>query len=126
MPIYSYRCSETGTEFDRFERMAETGTETECRCGALAKKVYHAPMAHVESDCPPHRAPRTGEIIDSNKKRREFMRRNNLIDANDFKPDFVIREQQKRREALKREAEKAYADLPKGMTPQKVLNEVLG
>jgi hypothetical protein len=53
------------------------------------------------------------------------MARNNLIDANDFKPDFVIREQKKRRDALKAEAAKAYADLPKGMKPETILKEVI-
>lgn len=110
--------------FDRFERMAETGTETGCRCGAVAKKVYHAPMAHVESECPPHRAPKTGEIITTNKQRREFMARNGLIDANDFKPDFVIRQQKEMKARLKKEAEKAYADLPRGLTPETVIKEV--
>ena len=124
MPIYSYRCSETGVEFDRFERMKDTGHSTSCECGARAQKVYHAPMAWVESDCPPHIAPRTGEKITTNRQRREFMARENLVDANDFKPEFVIREQKARREKLKREAAKAYDNLPQGMKPEAILKEV--
>lgn len=123
MPMYSYKCDSTGVEFDRFERMADTGPETDCQCGANAQKVYHAPMGFVESDCPPHKAPRTGEWITSNRQRREFMKRNNLIDANDFTPSFVHREQKKRRDALKAEAAKAYEGLPKGMTPENILKE---
>lgn len=122
--MYSYKCSATGAEFDRFERMTETGKSVTCQCGANAPKVYHASMAWVETDCPPHIAPRTGEKITTNRQRREFMARNNLIDANDFKPEVVVREQQQRRAKLKAEAAKAYADLPKGLTPEKVLKEV--
>ena len=126
MPLYSYKCSATGAVFDRFESMKETGRETVCQCGAAAPKFYQTPpMGFVESDCTPHKAPRTGEIINSNHKRREFMKRNGLMDANDFTPDYIFREQKKRRDALKREAAKAYEDLPSGMKPEKVLNEVL-
>lgn len=126
MPLYSYKCSATGAVFDRFESMKETGTETVCECGASAPKFYQTPpMGHVESDCPPHRAPRTGEVIDSNRKRREFMKRNNLIDANDFTPDFVVREQKQRREKLQREARKAYDNLPPGLTPERVIKEAI-
>lgn len=125
MPIYSYRCSETGVEFDRFERMAETEKSTTCGCGAVAPKVYHAPMAFVESDCPPHIAPKTGERITTNRQRREFMAREGFVDANDFKPDFVIREQKARRERLEKKAAKAYDNLPPGMKPETVIKEVL-
>jgi putative FmdB family regulatory protein len=125
MPIYSYKCSATGEEFDRFERMTDTGKSVTCQCGANAPKVYHAPMAFVESDCPPHIAPKTGEKITTNRQRREYMARENMVDANDFKPDFVIREQKARRERLRREAAKAYNNLPQGMTPETVIKEVL-
>ena len=125
MPMYSYRCSASSAVFDRFERMTETGKETKCNCGAIAKKVYHSPMAFVETECPIHRAPVTGEMITTNKQRREFMARNGLMDAGDFTPEYVIGKQNKRRAALKREADKLYADLPKGMTPEKIMNEVL-
>lgn len=124
MPMYSYKCSESGTEFDRFERMAETGKETTCKCGAVAPKVYHSPMAFVESECPVHKAPVTGETITTNRQRREFMKRNNLVDANDFTPDFLMREQKKRREKIDREAAKAYDYLPNGMKPEQVIKEV--
>lgn len=125
MPMYSYKCSATGAVFDRVQSMKETGTEVECNCGAIAKKVYHAPMAWVETDCPPHKAPRTGEMITTNKQRREFMAKNSLIDAGDFTPDFVFRESAERKRKLNEEAAKAYADLPDGLTPEKVLDEVL-
>lgn len=126
MPIYSYKCSETGAVFDRFESMKDTGRKTQCKCGSTAPKYYQTPpMGFVEADVPPHKAPRTGEIINSNRKRREFMKRENLIDANDFTPDFVFREQKKRRDALKQEARKAYEDLPKGLTPEKVIREAI-
>lgn len=126
MPLYSYRCSETGVVFDRFESMKETGRETVCQCGANAPKVIlQAPMGHVESDCPPHRAPVTGEWITTNRQRREYMKRNKMVDANDFTPDFVFREQKKRREKLKSEAAKLYDNLPSGLKPEKVLQEAI-
>jgi len=125
MPMYSYKCTNSGTEFDRFERMADTGTETTCECGANAKKVYHAPMGFVESDCPPHKAPKTGEWMTSNRQRREFMKREGLVDANDFTPDYIFREQKKRREKADREAAKAYEYLPNGVKPETILKEAL-
>lgn len=125
MPIYSYKCAATGEQFDRFERMKETGKSTVCACGSDASKVYHSPMAFVESDCPPHKAPITGEIISSNKQRAEFMRRNGLIDGNDFSPSYLARENKERRERLNREAEKAYDYLPNGLKPETVLKEAL-
>lgn len=82
-------------------------------------------MVQVESDCPPHRAPKTGEMITTNKQRREFMARNGFIDANDFKPDFLFREQKERKRKAEKDAAKAYDYLPGGMTPEKVMKEVL-
>ena len=125
MPIYSYRCDHCSTDFDLFQTMAETSPQTKCECGQTAKKVYHAPMAFIETECPAHKAPITGEMITTNAQRREFMARNNLIDANDFTPDYLFKEQKERRQKLNKEAAKAYEDLPSGLTPETVLNEVL-
>lgn len=124
MPMYSYKCSATGAVFDRFESMKETGTKVECNCGAIAKKVYHAPMAWVETDCPPHIAPRTGEKITTNKQRREFMAREGLMDANDFTPEFMRKRDKERRRKREAQAAKLYEDLPKGLTPEKVIKEI--
>jgi hypothetical protein len=124
--MYSYKCSASGAVFDRFESMKETGRETVCRCGASAPKFYqNPPMGHVESDCPPHIAPGTGEQITSNRQRREFMARNGLMDANDFTPEYQARKAKERREKVEREAAKAYEYLPNGMKPETVLKEVL-
>jgi len=125
MPMYDYQCSHCNTDFTLFQSMQETSPQTRCGCGEMANKVYHAPMAFVESECPPHRAPKTGEIITSNAQRREFMARNNLMDANDFTPDFIEREQAERKRKNDQAAAKAYDYLPNGMKPETVLNEVL-
>ena len=126
MPMYSFKCSASGAVFDRFESMKETGWHTTCQCGATAdKQILHAPMGHVESDCPPHIAPVTGEKITTNRERREFMARNGLMDGNDFTPEWQAREAKKRREKVERDAAKAYDYLPNGMKPETVMKEVL-
>ena len=43
MPLYDFRCEETGTRFERFIPLARFGDRQKCECGAGASRLISAP-----------------------------------------------------------------------------------
>ena len=77
MPIYATHCEICDKTTDVYRTVAQYRDMPEC-CGAMVSKVITAPM--VIADCSPFRSIVDGSIINSNKGRRDHMRRHNLIE----------------------------------------------
>lgn len=95
MPLYDFKCEKCGDERENvFLHMSEIGTDREPTCcdSKRMSQILHPPMVSVQGECH-YVCPKTGEQIASWKQRGENFARHGLMDANDFTPSFVIKEQ---------------------------------
>ena len=95
--LYDFRCTECGTERENvLLPMSAIGTDAEPHCCGQRMSQYFQPgrrtMATVQGECH-YKCPKTGELITSRRQRANNFARHGLMDANDFTPDFVKREQ---------------------------------
>lgn len=116
MPLYTFKCGDCGSvQDDVLLHMVDIGTDAEPSCcGARMTQVLHVPMATVQGECH-YVCPKTGEKITSRKQRAENFARNGLMDANDFTPDYLHREQMKVWGPI-REKAKAHEETNKRIT----------
>jgi putative FmdB family regulatory protein len=89
MPIYAFKCPACGASQDAFLHIADRDTSAPECCGAKTERQITACMVFVRA-FESHKSVITGEIIQSERQRREMMAREGLVDANDYKPADVI------------------------------------
>ena len=77
MPIYATKCDVCHGEQDVFRPISRYNDLPSC-CGQMLTKMITAPA--VINDCTPFRSIVDGSIINSNRDRREHMKRHNLIE----------------------------------------------
>lgn len=94
MPTYDFKCKECGhIEEDVIMPITHQREDLPFHCsGRMQYHITSAPMVSwIDPVIEPFRNPaaKRGDkdaVITSQKQRREFMEKNNLVDANDFKP----------------------------------------
>lgn len=118
MPIYSHRCPSCGATQDVFNRIADRDANAPVCCGQPMPRQVTAPMVSVSADCH-YICPVTGQQVTSQRQRRNIMSEHRLIDANDLKPETVIRERKKKTEARQQLAAQ-LPGLPPGITKEQV------
>lgn len=63
--------------------------------GQMGVKIQPV-IGYVQRDCH-YKCPATGQMVTSNRQRKNIMREHNLIDANDFPPSKEFFEKEERR-----------------------------
>jgi putative FmdB family regulatory protein len=82
MPLYTYKCS-CGEVIDAFRSIANRGDSPVCKCGEKTRQIIVptniAPIIGG-GNFPGYKCPVTDQWIDSRKKRREIMKRHDLVE----------------------------------------------
>lgn len=120
MPKYQYRCPDCG-DFDRILRVADHVRVIECECGKEANQVITAPMlvipAHMSATgISAYESPVTGELITTQRQRKEDMARHGCIEYDPgMRQDVdrrVIEEEKALDKAVDETFDRALAELP--------------
>lgn len=73
MPVYAYKCTSCGSEFDKFLPLSQYKTPQFCECGKLAEKQVTA--AAVVPDYAPYTCPVSGKLISGRREHEENLKR---------------------------------------------------
>lgn len=96
MPLYDYRCSHCAAErTDVFNRMRESESNAPVCCGAPMGIVIQIPMVAVQPEAH-YVCPATRQKVTSWRQRRNLFAEHRLMDANDFPPEQVVRDTDKK------------------------------
>jgi putative FmdB family regulatory protein len=83
--IYTYKCPDCHTVQDAQRSVAERNNSPQCACGQTTVKVIGAGNGHITimggADMPGYMCPVTETWVDSRKKRREIMKRHDLVEV---------------------------------------------
>lgn len=83
--IYTYKCPDCHTVQDAKRSVAERNNSPVCACGQTTVKVITGGNGHVSvmggADMPGYMCPVTDTWVDSRKKRREIMKRHDLVEV---------------------------------------------
>lgn len=108
MPLYAYHCATCGRDADQFSKIADRQHGPDC-CGAPMVQALTAPMVFVPGDFA-YQCQITGEVVQTERKRKYIMEQHNLADARDYKDTWAKKRAKKAEEAA--EAKKYYDALP--------------
>ena len=91
MPAYDFKCHVCGEmKNNKILRITHTEADRPTCCGVTMQQHFTVPpMVHwIDPIIEPfkHIAVKSDEVITTTRQNREFMKRNNLVDANDIKP----------------------------------------
>lgn len=96
MPIYEYTCESCGTQQDQFNRIADRHTNAPLCCETAMAIRPQAGLVYIAQKDMAVQSPIDGTVLTTHRQRRDYMARNNLIDANDFPPKEVIARSKKK------------------------------
>ncbi len=125
MPRYDFQC-ECGHVQEEVLRVAQLDTSAPaCEdCGGKMRQVLlEAPMAYVRPDTH-YKCPVTNAGVTSQAQRRNIMAKHDLIDANDFTPEYAMRKEKKKWDDIRKRA-KAHDDFINTALPGVTLNQVV-
>lgn len=119
--IYPYRCETCGKTEDGFNRIADRDSGAPICCGTATIRQLAAPMVFVPANCA-YKCPVTEQVVTSYQQRDRIMKANNLRDANDTPPAYVI-EQTKKKTAARQALAAQLPGLPEGMSRERLFTE---
>lgn len=106
MPCYAYRCATCGTDKDEFNRIDDRHVNAPRCCGAAMGIVPQVGMVYVAHPNFQAKSPIDGTVLSTYRQRADYMKRHNLVDANDTPPKAVIEKARKKIQARKELAAK--------------------
>jgi Zn-finger nucleic acid-binding protein len=84
MRIYEYRCPVCSAELEAANRIDERRTHAPYCCGVQAEIEIRTPPKGYVDNMEEYRCPVTRKGVTTRRQRNEIMKREGLIDANDF------------------------------------------
>lgn len=124
MPTYDMHCDACGADTEAYLRVAQLENDRPSCCGQMMRQVLlHAPMAYVRPDTH-YKCPVTNAGVTSQAQRRNIMAKHDLIDANDFTPEYAMRKEKKKWDDIRKRA-KAHDDFINTALPGVTLNQVV-
>lgn len=91
MPIYDYHCEKCDLDVEISKSMSDSRNVEKCtQCGNTLDRVWNANVHFVGTKVTDAEYyPSLGKVIKSNYHRSEEMKRNNLIEVGNEKPDRI-------------------------------------